>query len=84
MAIFISPLFHQYKFQASNVEIYNETIRDLLSNGKEGIELEIKLTGKDSVVTVTNVTATNLTAVTVSSEKQVGRQPHHFFRTKLC
>ncbi|XP_025078886.1 carboxy-terminal kinesin 2-like [Pomacea canaliculata] len=61
----------KYKFQASNVEIYNETIRDLLSNGKEGIELEIKLTGKDSVVTVTNVTATNLTAVTVSSEKQI-------------
>lgn len=49
------------------MEIYNETLRDLLGNHKEDAKLEIKLTGKDNAVTVTN-----LTTITVSSEDQVG------------
>ncbi|XP_025086603.1 carboxy-terminal kinesin 2-like isoform X2 [Pomacea canaliculata] len=61
----------KYKFQASFVEIYNETLRDLLGNHKEDTKLEIKLTGKDNAVTVTN-----LTTVTVSSEDQIHRLLH--------
>nr|KAG5699218.1 hypothetical protein BaRGS_012739 [Batillaria attramentaria] len=56
----------QYQFRSSFVEIYNETIRDLLGNAKDDVKHEIKLAGKDNSVTVTN-----LTTVTVTSQEQV-------------
>ncbi|KAL5007768.1 hypothetical protein ScPMuIL_016574 [Solemya velum] len=56
----------QYDMEASFLEIYNETIRDLLSNGKED-KYEIKLHGPNS----NEVTVTNLTLVNISSEDQI-------------
>lgn len=57
----------QYSMEGSFLEIYNETIRDLLGNGKDDLKHEIKLTGTTS----NDVTVTNLTLVTVESEGQI-------------
>ena len=59
----------QYEFEASFLEIYNESIRDLLTNHGADVKHEIKLTGTGS----NDVTVTNLTTINVSSEAQVGR-----------
>lgn len=59
----------QYKFSASFVEIYNETIGDLLDTKKDkSIKHEIRMTGKSSTVSVTN-----LTTVDVTDEQQIAR-----------
>ena len=58
----------KYEFRASFLEIYNETIRDLLSDGK-GLKCEVKLTGKDKE----EVKVTNLEEVMVSDHDQVLR-----------
>ncbi|XP_077987454.1 carboxy-terminal kinesin 2-like [Glandiceps talaboti] len=57
----------KYDMNASFLEIYNETIRDLLgpSNSKE--KHEIKLTGSKG----TEVEVTNITVTTVKSEQQI-------------
>lgn len=52
--------------EASFLEIYNETIRDLLGNGKED-KHDIKLNGPNT----NDVTVTNLTLVNIVSEDQV-------------
>lgn len=49
------------------MEIYNETIRDLLGNHGNEMKHEIKLTGTGG----NDVTVTNLRTVTVTSEQQV-------------
>jgi kinesin family protein C1 len=60
--------YFQYKFTASFVEIYNETLGDLLDGKKDkNTKLEIKMTGKSNVVSVTN-----LTTVPVTDQQQVG------------
>lgn len=60
----------QYTFTASFLEIYNETIGDLLSSGREeNVKYEIRMTGKDNIMNVTN-----LTHVPVTSEGQVSEQ----------
>ncbi|XP_059166584.1 carboxy-terminal kinesin 2-like [Physella acuta] len=55
-----------YVIQVSMLEIYNETIRDLLGKGKDE-KLEIKLQGKGE----TDVFIPNLTIVEVKSEDKV-------------
>ncbi|XP_055998157.1 carboxy-terminal kinesin 2-like isoform X2 [Ostrea edulis] len=58
----------QYEFEASFLEIYNETIRDLLGNNSDDLRHDIKMTGSADKK---DVTVTNLTTVTVTSESQV-------------
>ena len=60
-----SPSF-QYEFEASFLEIYNETVRDLLSN-KTNVKHEIKQAGHE-------VEVTNLTLIKVSAESEVSLQ----------
>ncbi|OWF50540.1 carboxy-terminal kinesin 2-like [Mizuhopecten yessoensis] len=57
----------KYNMEASFLEIYNETIRDLLGNGKDELKHEIKLTGMGS----NDVIVTNLTLVTVETDTQI-------------
>ncbi|XP_076471326.1 carboxy-terminal kinesin 2-like [Babylonia areolata] len=53
----------QYKFSTSFVEIYNETIGDLLATSKDkSVKHEIRLGGRDSQVTVTNLTTVDVTS----------------------
>ena len=49
------------------LEIYNETIRDLLGSGKDDVRHEIRLLSSNG----SEVYVTNLTAVNVENEKQV-------------
>jgi len=49
------------------LEIYNETIQDLLGNHGNDVKHEIKMTGPGG----NDVMVTNLTTVTVSTENQV-------------
>ncbi len=61
----------QYTMEASFLEIYNETLRDLLtpptsSGGSEKLEIRLAAGGNSSEVHVTN-----LTVVEVTSEAQV-------------
>ncbi|KAK3596665.1 hypothetical protein CHS0354_038897 [Potamilus streckersoni] len=57
----------QYQFEASFLEIYNETIRDLLGSLKEEVKHEIKLAGQGN----NEVVVTNLTIVPVTTEEQI-------------
>ena len=59
----------QYKLEASFLEIYNETIRDLLTHHKEPVQHDIKLDASHPG----GVYITNVTPVTVSSQSQVAR-----------
>ncbi|KAK6190079.1 hypothetical protein SNE40_002016 [Patella caerulea] len=56
----------QYEFLASMLEIYNETIHDLLSE-RQDIKHEVKMKGKDT----SDVYVTNLTTVPVKQESEV-------------
>ncbi|XP_070199644.1 carboxy-terminal kinesin 2-like isoform X2 [Littorina saxatilis] len=59
----------EYEFNTSFVEIYNETLGDLLNSSKDkSAKLEIRLGGKDN-----NVTVTNLTSVPVTSQDQINK-----------
>ncbi len=66
MANMIGFLF-QYEFEASFLEIYNETIRDLLGNGKEEVKHDIKMVAANS----TEVVVTNVTLTKVDKQEQV-------------
>ncbi|KAK2140452.1 hypothetical protein LSH36_1348g00016, partial [Paralvinella palmiformis] len=57
----------QYEMEVSFLEIYNETIRDLIGNGQDDVKHEIKMTSASSM----EVTVTNLTSVKVSKRAQV-------------
>lgn len=57
----------QYEFEASFLEIYNETIRDLLGNGKEEVKHDIKMVAANS----TEVVVTNVTLTKVDKQEQV-------------
>ena len=57
----------KYEFQASFLEIYNETIRDLLGNGKDDVKHEIKMVAAHS----NQIQVTNLTAQAVTQQEQV-------------
>ena len=59
----------QYTMEASFLEIYNETIRDLLTSGNSDAKLEIKINPNNA----SDVYVTNLTPVVVTSETQVIR-----------
>ena len=69
LASFLPPF--QYKMEASFLEIYNETLRDLLSSPtpSDATRLEIKLDPK----TPGEVYVTNLTPTVVTSQAQVHR-----------
>lgn len=57
----------QYRFEASFLEIYQETIRDLLGNGKNDVKHEVKMADKNSK----EVIVTNVTTVQVHRQEQV-------------
>lgn len=69
-----------YSFVASYVEIYNETVRDLLATGTrkgQAGECEIRRAGPGSE----ELTVTNARYVPVSCEKEVGMQGRWGWRT---
>lgn len=57
----------QYQLEASFVEIYNETLRDLLAPPTQEVKLEIRLDPSKP----NEVHVTNLSSVLVTSESQV-------------
>ncbi|CAH3197146.1 unnamed protein product, partial [Porites evermanni] len=61
----------QYTTEASFLEIYNETIKDLLGSGDPNAKHEIKLVNPNSTGSACEVTVTNVKTVTVTSETQV-------------
>ena len=65
----------QYQMEASFLEIYNETIRDLLGNNTDDMKHEIKMVANNSQETM----VTNLTTVAVKKQEQVGIKIIIFF-----
>lgn len=61
----------QYAIEASFLEIYNETIKDLLGSGDANTKHEIKLVNPNSTGGACEVTVTNVKTVNVTSETQV-------------
>lgn len=61
----------QYTIEASFLEIYNETIRDLLGSGDSNTKHEIKIVNPGNTGGACEVTVTNVKTVTVTSETQV-------------
>ena len=68
--IYISCLFlclFQYEMEVSFLEIYNETIRDLIRSGRDDVKHTIKMKAADS----TEFIVTNLTVEKVTKPSQV-------------
>jgi len=61
----------QYTIEASFLEIYNETIKDLLGSGDVNIKHEIKLVNPNNTGSACEVMVTNVKTVNVTSETQV-------------
>ena len=57
----------QYEFKAQFLEIYNESIRDLLEEKDSNTKHEVKLAGPNT----NEVIVTNLTTVSVTQENKV-------------
>lgn len=62
------PLYLQYEFQGQFLEIYNETIRDLLGEKDNNQKHEVKLAGPNT----TEVIVTNLKTLPLEQENKVG------------
>ena len=60
-----------YAIEASFLEIYNETIKDLLGSADANAKHEIKLVNPSSTGGACEVTVTNVKTVNVTSETQV-------------
>ena len=70
----------QYKMSASFLEIYNESLCDLLSsNGSSAVSHEIKIDPERSG----HVYVTNLTPVPVTSEKQACTIITYMYKARL-
>lgn len=61
----------QYTMEASFLEIYNETIKDLLGSGDANVKHEIKLVNPNNTGSACEVMVTNVKTVNVTSETQV-------------
>lgn len=61
----------QYTIEASFLEIYNETIRDLLGSGDANTKHEVKLVNPTNTGNTHEVMVTNVKTVNVTSESQV-------------
>lgn len=61
----------QYTMEASFLEIYNETIKDLLGSGDVNVKHEIKLVNPNNTGSACEVMVTNVKTVNVTSETQV-------------
>lgn len=61
----------QYSIEASFLEIYNETIRDLLGSGDANTKHEVKLSNPGNTGSAHEVMVTNVKTVVVTSETQV-------------
>jgi len=61
----------QYTMEASFLEIYNETIKDLLGSGDVNVKHEIKLVNPNNTGSACEVMVTNVKTVIVTSETQV-------------
>ena len=62
--------------EASFIEIYNETLRDLLAVGKKDLKHEIRIDPKNQG----EVYVTNINPTLITSEQQVGMLP----KAKVC
>ena len=60
--------------ELSGLEIYNETIRDLLASSDEHVKHEIKLVETNTGRRANEVYVSNLAAVPVENSNQVGRE----------
>ena len=64
--------------EASFLEIYNESLRDLLGSGDASLKHDIKLVnGGSGASGACEVMVTNVKTVVVTSEDQVGCSPGH-------
>lgn len=61
----------KYTMKASFLEIYNETIRDLLGSGDPKIKHEIKLTSSNGQGSTNDVIVTNIKTEIVTTQEQV-------------
>ncbi|KAI0232346.1 Carboxy-terminal kinesin 2 [Lamellibrachia satsuma] len=57
----------RYEVEVSFLEIYNETIRDLLGNGRDNVKHEIRMVAANS----SEVTVSGLTHVKVTTERKI-------------
>ena len=64
---FLCSIVPQYEVEVSFLEIYNETIRDLLGNGKDNVKHEIRMVAANS----NEVAVSGLTHVKVTTERKV-------------
>lgn len=70
--------------EASFLEIYNETIKDLLGSGDVNVKHEIKLVNPNNTGSACEVMVTNVKTVIVTSETQVSLCGTTFlFRTTM-
>jgi kinesin family protein C1 len=70
-------VFLQYDMEASFLEIYNETIRDLLAAGDATTKHEIKQVVTNNGKQANDVFVTNLKTVSVKSTDQVRSAYNH-------
>ena len=71
----------QYKIEASFIEIYNETLQDLLSTAKKDVvKHEVRIDSKNQG----KVYVTNITPVVISSEQQVCVFQVHVYYSMFC
>ncbi|XP_028411595.1 carboxy-terminal kinesin 2-like [Dendronephthya gigantea] len=72
----------KYDMKASFLEIYNETIRDLLATGDPNVKHEIKQVVTNTGKQANDVDVTNLKTVTVKSPNQVSSLLHKAYENR--